>query len=311
LQVDAAKENDIRMNLKDLYKVETLDTRFGSKTTPEGSPLPDAQPSKWRTAEYYVYYLFFLTIPVLMVKSVYDVSGPQHPGWKRYENLLESGWIPGRKVDNSDAQYRGFRDNVPYMALVVTIHPLCRKLYERLTASRSESLSNVSNGSISRGDGRSAEQRLKVRVNFDFAFALLFLLALHGISIVKVLAILWFNYQVATKLPRQYVSVATWIFNIAILFANELGRGYPLASISSLLLPSQTTNVGSKGEVTWGAWLDSYGGLVPRWEILFNITVLRLIAFNFDYLWMLDRRAASPVEVRPTHLPIKPPDTTH
>ena len=47
----------------------------------------------------------------------------------------------------------------------------------------------------------------------------------------------------------------------------------------------------------WGAWLDSYGGIMPRWEVLFNITVLRLISFNMDYYFSLDRRSGSPIEV--------------
>lgn len=117
-----------------LYKAETLDTRFASKT---GQRLPDARPSKWNTPEYYFYYLCFLTIPFLMVKSVYDVSGPWHPSYKRYEGLLEPGWIPGRQVDNSDAQYRSFRDNIPYMALVVILHPILRKAYEAFNVSLS------------------------------------------------------------------------------------------------------------------------------------------------------------------------------
>jgi len=31
--------------------------------------------------------------------------------------------------------------------------------------------------------------------------------------------------------------------------------------------------------------------------VLFNICVLRLISFNFDYYWSFDRRATSPIEV--------------
>jgi hypothetical protein len=115
-----------------LYKAETLDTRFASKT---GQKLPNAQPSKWNTPEYWFYFLCLLTIPILMVKSVYDVSGPWHPSYKQYEHLLEPGWIPGRKVDNSDAQYRSFRDNIPYMALVLVLHPILRRAYEGLTVS--------------------------------------------------------------------------------------------------------------------------------------------------------------------------------
>lgn len=124
-------------SLKRLYSVETLDTRFEAK---KGQPTKDAQPSKWNSWEYYVYYLVFLTIPVLMVKAVYDVSGPWHPSYKHYEDLLEPGWIPGRKVDNSDAQYSSFRDNIPYMAIVLVLHPVLRKAYERLFVSRYASL---------------------------------------------------------------------------------------------------------------------------------------------------------------------------
>lgn len=47
----------------------------------------------------------------------------------------------------------------------------------------------------------------------------------------------------------------------------------------------------------WGAWLDSYGGLVARWEVLFNITILRLISFNLDYYWSIDKRGANGLEV--------------
>lgn len=111
------------------------------------------------------------------------------------------------------------------------------------------------------------------------------------------LVILWINYQIATTLPKQYVTLSTWAFNIGILFANELCQGYQFANVAAYVLPPQTTSVGNKPEGNWGAWLDSYGGLIPRWEILFNITVLRLIAFNLDHLWSLDRRASSPLEV--------------
>jgi protein-cysteine N-palmitoyltransferase HHAT len=147
----------------------------------------------------------------------------------------------------------------------------------------------------------SADSRLNRRVTFDLTFATIFLIALHGVSAIKVFGILWINYQVATALPKRYVPIATWTFNIALLFANELCHGYQFADIASYLLPPQTTLAGDKPVETtnWGTWLDSYGGLVPRWEILFNITVLRLIAFNFDYVWSLDRRATSPIEVCP------------
>jgi len=81
-----------------LYSLDTLDTRFTtSAKTPhklaadpsiaEGKPPAQTtlqagsnerpirtHPSLWNTTEFYVYYLFFLTIPIFMVKAVYDVS---------------------------------------------------------------------------------------------------------------------------------------------------------------------------------------------------------------------------------------------
>lgn len=137
-----------------------------------------------------------------------------------------------------------------------------------------------------------ADARLKQRTHFDYYFSLLFITALHGVSALKVLLILYLNYNIATKLPRAYIPTATWIFNIGILFANELCGGYPFARIAKSLSSGEET-----GLVLWGEWLDGIGGLMPRWEILFNITVLRLISFNMDYYWSLDYPSSSAIEV--------------
>lgn len=98
--------------LKRLYSLDTLDTRFttSGKLPPRVSgedpsiadsklpaqqtlgsanghgkhaPLPGAQPSRWRTTEFYFYYLCFLTIPFLMVKAVYDVSKGAYPVYRK------------------------------------------------------------------------------------------------------------------------------------------------------------------------------------------------------------------------------------
>lgn len=84
-----------------LYSLDTLDTRFTtSSTTPvqnaatehgvdtskpavqkdgqrnarQSESLPGVQPSRWRTPEYYFYYLVFIAIVPLMFKVPYDVS---------------------------------------------------------------------------------------------------------------------------------------------------------------------------------------------------------------------------------------------
>ncbi|KAF2144717.1 uncharacterized protein K452DRAFT_349743 [Aplosporella prunicola CBS 121167] len=314
--------------LRQLYSLDTLDTRFiiSASTPPkqaasdpqidpakpspseaaqreqakgDDAKAPCTQPSKWRTPEFYFYYFIFITVVPTMFKTVYDVSKESDPNYPKYEHLLSDGWIPGRKVDNSDAQYSSFRDNVPYLFLVVIIHPLLRRVYDYLcradTYTQVRPTSTASpNGQLTMGLSAhaAADARLEQRISFDHVFALVFLFALHGLSAVKVFLILYVNYKIATALPRSYVPVATWTFNIATLFANELYRGYPFADIAAFVGPGTAAS----SEDNWGAWLDSYGGLMPRWEVLFNITVLRLISFNMDYYWSWNMRGGSPIE---------------
>ena len=143
-----------------------------------------------------------------------------------------------------------------------------------------------------------ADARLNQRISFDVLFAGIFLAALHGFSAFKILAILYANYCIATKLPRSYVPAVTWVFNIGTLFANEFSRGYSYANIVGAFFPA-ASSASEKGLVTEniGHMLDNYGGLIPRWEVLFNFTILRLISFNLDYYWSLNSRAGSPIEV--------------
>ncbi|RJE20593.1 glycerol, partial [Aspergillus sclerotialis] len=288
-----------------LYSLDTLDPRFTvSSTTPlkatgdAGPPTTkDARanaiasgssPSKWGTPEFYFYYFIFITVVPMMFKTVVDVSQESFPTYSTYEHLLSTGWIPGRKVDNSDAQYATFRDNIPYLLTLLVAHPLLRRVYEYCTSSSRYGSSSP----IAAGDTRLAR-----RIPFDFYFALLFIVALHGVSAVKVLVLLYINYRIGKTLPRPYIPAVTWIFNICILFANELCSGYRFEKVAMLF----TSSAGVPGEqesqlVQWGRMLDSFGGIMPRWEVLFNIAILRMISFNMDYYWSLDYPAASPIE---------------
>ncbi len=227
-----------------------------------------------------------------------------HPNYPKYAHLLSPGWIPGRQVDNSDDQYSGFRDNLKYLSLLVILHPLLRKLFNSVYAvpGRSHALPSKDkpNGYSQLGLQIEADTRLNQRVTFDVLFSVLLISALHGISALKILLILYINFSLAKKLPKGYVPAATWVFNVGILFANELFEGYPLASIANFFLPWSSAlgpSTGSKPAANWGAVLDSYGGLLPRWGVLFKITVLRLISFNLDYCWSLARSQGSPIEV--------------
>ena len=221
-----------------------------------------------------------------------------HPEYPKYEGLLSSGWIPGRKVDNSDGQYSGFRDNVPYLLLLLVLHPILRGLYERGRPQpevfRSASKQQDALRSLS------ADDRLRNRIAFDAGFGLIYIIALHGVSAGKILLILYTNYQLATKLPKNRVPVAAWLFNIAILFANELCSGYRLATVAETIFPPSTSLDDAGGKsfmIDWASYLDGFGGLIPRWEVLFKITILRLISFDLDVYWGSFVSSGSPLEV--------------
>ncbi|KAH8173746.1 MBOAT, membrane-bound o-acyltransferase family protein [Sarocladium implicatum] len=290
--------------LKSVYDLDTLDTRFTNSSSVPYQTIIDArsdpatskdtqhkvqaraQPSKWQTPEFYLYYLVFLLAVPWMFWVPYSVSTPSDPRYHKYEKHLSEGWIPGRKIDNSDLQYQTFRGNLPYTAALLFFHPLLRKVWNAVFPANPRNRSEA------------GSSRMNQRISFDYAFALVFLVILHGVSAVKVLAILYVNYQLATKLPRDKVPAATWIWNIGILFANELCQGYRFGDLARHVSPRVVTSTGVQNSplMEWGYWLDSYGGIISRWEVLFNITILRLVSFNLDYYWSLDKVNSDPVE---------------
>lgn len=312
--------------LRSIYDVDTLDTRFTTPSTVPYKAAPSkhdrgngelsgadarrdaaaeiskrAEPSKWRTPEFFFYYFVLITVVPYMFWVAYDVSRPSDPRYHIYAHELAPGWIPGRKVDTSDSQYHTFRSNLPFMALLLLLHPLLRKAWNNYKPNPRLSSSSFSSTSSSPQRPLTPEQadaRLEQRLSFDYVFAIVFLVALHGISAAKVLSILYINYRLATELPRKYVPVATWVFNIGTLFANELTKGYHLVNVFSLLSNGTWQPVSHAGQhegalVQWGDWLDGFGGIMPRWEILFNLTVLRLISFNLDCYWSHGERGTS------------------
>ncbi|KAH9903811.1 MBOAT-domain-containing protein [Xylariomycetidae sp. FL2044] len=297
--------------LRSTYDLDTLDTRF---TNPASIPYKTviearddaiasreaptkanskASPSRWNTPEFYLYFLVVgFSIPYMFWVG-YGASQASDPKYQKYEGHLSPGWIPGRKIDASDSQYDTFRSKIPYMASLLLLHPLLRRLYNATLFP----VSKISQSA--RPTLEEADERLNQRASFDFGFAILYLVALHGFSASKVLALLYINYRLATTLPRRYIPVTSWVFNVGTLFANELCQGYRFANIAAFIAGSGFGSSSIDGEstlISWGQWLDSYGGLMSRWEVLFNITVLRLISFNLDYYWSLDRRSHSPVE---------------
>lgn len=225
-----------------LFSLGTLDSRFTKRTRLRSDTKElSTNPPKWKSPEFILYAFGFLIVVPMMFKAAYDVSKPTNPNFPIYEHLLSKGWIPGRLVDNSDGQYRNFRNSIPILTAVILAHQLLRQ---------------------------TAGKRIK-RVYFDIGFATIFLSSLHGLSFIKIVVILCINYSIGKGLGQhQMQPLVTWVFNIIVLFSNEIFQGYQFGALH----PSMIV-------------LDQVSGVVPRWEVHFNFTMLRLISFNLDYFW--------------------------
>jgi hypothetical protein len=108
-----------------------------------------------------------------------------------------------RTQDNSDHQYRGFRNNLPALSGLVALFFAAKAFYTRAAPSRAD------------------------RVPFYVGIALVVLGILHGTGALKVLALVLANYALTRAgAGRPWFVPALWAWNGAVLFANERWRGY-------------------------------------------------------------------------------------
>ncbi|ORZ37231.1 MBOAT, membrane-bound O-acyltransferase family-domain-containing protein [Catenaria anguillulae PL171] len=145
----------------------------------------------------------------------------------------------GSRMDNSDAQFSGFRKNLPILFAVAPIHLLLSTIVRRLSPAR--------------------------WIHFSLAFSLIFLTVAHGFHLLKILALLVINFAISKAAGgSKWNPLLTWTWNVGTLFLIEWTKGF------KFLNPDPEANV--------------FGGIM-RWDVTFNITVLRLISFNLDSYW--------------------------
>ncbi|KAG5643093.1 hypothetical protein DXG03_001589 [Asterophora parasitica] len=238
-----------RMILTDL----TVDIPESTSKAPagetEGQNLHQHPKARWRTLEFRIYIAVLCLVLPIMVWIPISLSLSSSPNYQFYKNRLSPGWIPFRQVDNSDAQYRGFRNNFWLLTFLANAYLFIKFIW--VTSARSPPDNNV------------------YLIRYNLACSLLFLTGLHGSSILKILFILTLNFLVARLCKGSKAGpVLTWVFNAAVLFANDRWNGYRFGDV----LPSL-------------AFLDGYQGAYARWHIIFNLTMLRLVSFNMDYYW--------------------------
>ncbi|KIM44491.1 hypothetical protein M413DRAFT_17568 [Hebeloma cylindrosporum] len=229
-------------------------------TRPASNPAKHT--SRWDTLEFRFYYLAaFFAIPA-MVWIPISLSQASHRNYPFYASRLSQGWINGRLVDNSDAQYRSFRDNLPILFNAAAVYIGVKFLIRYLNK---DALSNL------------------YLIPANVVLSIITVVALHGSSSLKIFAIISLNFVIAKKCRASFLGpLLTWLFNGLVLFSNELYHGYRFNVLPGL------------------SALDSFSGIYPRWHVIFNITMLRLISFNMDYYWACNNAETADITSNPT-----------
>ncbi|BEI85833.1 hypothetical protein CcaverHIS002_0601200 [Cutaneotrichosporon cavernicola] len=232
------RDGDDRRNGQKHYISELTVDIPGSRRRTDTEPPP----SRWGTLEFKFYIAAFIIVVPLLVWSPINVSSPHNPNYPSYANRLSSGWFIFSEVDDSDHQYHTFRSGFPSLVALAVAFLIPSHLFRKAGFTSAAA-----------------------RARFVVTFALIMLVALHGISALKVLAILGANFCAARARKPAAVERA-WpliviVGNMLILFANEKFDGYHFSAIHSEL----------------GA-LDDLKGVYPRWHVSFNITMLRIVS---------------------------------
>ncbi|KIM19463.1 hypothetical protein M408DRAFT_31199 [Serendipita vermifera MAFF 305830] len=237
--------------------------------TPTSHQVPNSlsrapPPPRWTTPEFLIYAVAFVLVVPLMVYSPVQLGFGKSTAPEKYSYKLSKGWIAGRRMDNSDPQYRTFRGSLFSLCAVGLLHVVSTRVYSSIVSSLG-----------SRSSGKRSD--ILHRIPFMAVFSVIFVIVLHGTSSLKVFGILAGNYLLAKRLGgTRFGPLLLWIANLVVLFANELNDGYRFGALHPTL-----------------AYLDEYRGVYPRWHITFNITMLRLLSFDMDYHWACNREATN------------------
>ncbi|OBZ89349.1 Glycerol uptake protein 1 [Choanephora cucurbitarum] len=176
-------------------------TNKESKAVEKPTNKIQLKPSRWHTKEFYFYYACFCVVVPYMFKVTYNLSKKTHPNYLDYADLLSDGWLFGRKVDNSDAQYGQFRDNIPKLVPLVLLHLALNAL--------------------------NRNYRWAQQIRFSMVTSLIVLFLLHGSSAFKILLLITISFAIGRAFKGSRLNpVLTWMFSLLVLFVNEHYDGY-------------------------------------------------------------------------------------
>ncbi|ODV61416.1 O-acyltransferase [Ascoidea rubescens DSM 1968] len=253
--------NHVSFFFSDLFVLLSADSRLSPsivQSVKKQKIIATSTPSRWNTLEFKFYYLVVVVAVSYMFATAIKISRADNQNYIYYQNLLSDGWIFGRKVDNSDSQYRFFRDNFWLLSILAVSHLCLRIVFQFFISTR--------------------------RNLYDLVFGSLVMIALYGCNFLKIFVHLLINYFIgrlfiyldnkndSNKIFNStftYKSVGIlilWIYGISTLFVNDKFRSVRFGSMLSFLSP-----------------LDSFKGIIERWDVFFNFVLLKMLSFNLDY----------------------------
>lgn len=184
------------------------------------SPWLEIPAPRWRTKEFAVYLALVCTVPLYMayvpIRLSYPETNPQYPN---FAHRLVPGWLNGRLRDDSDFQYRLFREYLPLIGALIGAYTL---------------LSWSVRGAL-RAFRCSAAQQHAARRLFCGAMGTACISALHGTNALKLLALALGNFfltRIGTKMPPWAASTLVWTYNCAMLFLVHYLQGVPYEHIA-------------------------------------------------------------------------------
>ncbi|CDK28802.1 unnamed protein product [Kuraishia capsulata CBS 1993] len=239
------------MSFSSFFALQTLDGRLepsAQSMKKRQEIISKAHKSRWSTVEFRVYLAVFVVVVPLMFKAAMEASNETNPNYYRYERILSNGWMFGRKVDNSDAQYKFFRDNFMLLGGLILLHSTLRRI------------------SLFFGVARRT---------FDFAFGLIFLFGAHGFNCIKILVHIMTAFCIGRYIQNRRISITLlWIYSVGSLFINDKYRRISYGQILPFL-----------------SFMDTFSGIINRWDVFFNFTMLRFLSFNLDYVFRKEQLA--------------------
>eukprot|EP00887_Chlorella_sp_A99_P004096 scaffold23.g4096.t1 len=186
--------------------------------------------------------------------------------WDGHAPGLRPGSGPlRRRVDLSDIQWRDFRGGMLPLALALGAFALLSRL---LAPAPRAAAAPPRAGGGGAAPATATSPLATRRQLLSLGLALAYIGYLHGACSFFVLGLVLSSWRLSHAVAgRRHGALVIWGANLAALLAARLAHGVRFASLAAALAP-----------------LDAHRGQM-RWEICFNLTLLRLLSFGLDLHW--------------------------